>query len=274
MARHLNQHDDVEVPKDLRNRDNYHMKYKKSALVTGCNGDIGFSICEELSKEGFLIIGTDLDKKAKFDIDFYISCELIDFVHDDSIRLKFKNSVIQILNENKSVLKVLVNNAALQIAKPFDELTTIDFLNSHIVNSVAPFTMIKLFESQLRKSKGSIVNIGSIHSKLTKPNFCAYSTSKASLSGLTRALSIELSKNITVNTINPGAVETKMLLNGFEGNLDKIKELKKFHPAGKIAKPGEISKLVIFLCTNNNGFITGSEISIDGGIGSRLNDPI
>ena len=60
-----------------------------------------------------------------------------------------------------------------------------------------------------------------------------------------------------------------------QNNLNiEIKELKKFHPAGKIAKPGEISKLVIFLCTNNNGFITGSEISIDGGIGSRLHDPI
>ena len=273
MFCHPIQHGDIEVINDKRNKDNNYMKNKKSALVTGCNGDIGFSICDELSKEGFLIIGTDLDMEAKFDIDFYISCELIDFVKNESSRFKFMNSVIQILNENDSILNVLVNNAALQIAKPFDKLTTNDYLNSHIVNSVAPFSMIKSLEEQLSKSKGSIVNIGSIHSKLTKPNFCAYSASKSSLSGLTRSLSIELSKNITVNTINPGAVETKLLLKGFEGNLDKIKELKKIHPVGKIAKPKEISKLVKFLCTNNDGFITGSEISIDGGIGSRLHDP-
>lgn len=207
-------------------------------------------------------------------LDFYLTCELIDFVKNESSRLKFTNSVELIIKKNQAPLKVLINNAALQIVKPFQELTTNDLLDSHIVNSIAPFSMIKSFESQLKKNNGSVVNIGSIHSKLTKPNFCAYSTSKSSMSGLTRALSIELSKNITINTINPGAVDTKMLLRGFDGNLDKLDELKKIHPADKIGKPDEIAKLVVFLSTNNDGFITGSEISIDGGIGSRLHDPI
>lgn len=250
------------------------MKYKKIALVTGCNGEIGISICKHLSNNGFLIIGTDQDKISKSNIDYYISCELIDFIKNERSRLKFVNSVHLIIKDNQLPLKSLINNAALQIVKPFDELTSNDLLNSHIVNSIAPFELIKSFHDLLRTSKGSIVNIGSIHSKLTKPNFCAYSTSKSSLSGLTRAVGVELSKSITINTINPGAVETEMLQKGFEGKLDKLKMLNDYHPSGRIAKPEEIASLVAFLCTNNDGFITGSEISIDGGIGSRLHDPL
>ena len=168
----------------------------------------------------------------------------------------------------------MINNAALQIIKPFKDLSTNDFLISHIVNSIAPFSMVKCFEDQLNKSNGSIVNIGSIHSKLTKPGFCAYSTSKASLSGLTRALAVEISKKITINAISPAAVRTEMLVKGFEKYPKKYKDLKDFHPVGRIANPEEIAKLAIFLCIDNPGFITGSEISIDGGIGSRLHDPM
>jgi NAD(P)-dependent dehydrogenase (short-subunit alcohol dehydrogenase family) len=249
-------------------------KKKNAVLVTGCNGDIGISICKEFADRGYLVIGTDVHNKPKFHCDFYMACDLIDFVKNEAVSLRFKNSINLFLDENHAVLKSLVNNAALQIIKPFKDLSTDDFLNSHIVNSIAPFSLIKCFEDKLNKSNGSIVNIGSIHSKLTKPNFCAYSTSKSSLSGLTRALAVEISQNITINAINPAAVETEMLAQGFEGKMDKYKELEGFHPVGRIASPVEIAKLVAFLCIDNLGFITGSEIAIDGGIGSRLHDPM
>lgn len=249
-------------------------KKKKAVLITGCNGDIGISICKEFADRDYLVIGTDVHNKPKFHCDFYMVCDLIDFVKNEATSLSFKNSIELFLGENNAVLKSLVNNAALQIIKPFKELSTEDFLNSHIVNSIAPFSLIKCFEDQLNKLNGSIVNIGSIHSKLTKPDFCAYSTSKSSLSGLTRALAVEISQNITINAINPAAVETEMLIQGFEEKKDKYKELASFHPVGRIASPVEIAKLVAFLCIDNPGFITGSEISIDGGIGSRLHDPI
>ena len=249
-------------------------KKKNAVLVTGCKGDIGISICKEFADRGYLVIGTDVHSKPELYCDFYMTCDLVDFVKNEAVNLSFKNSINLFLDENHAVLKSLVNNAALQIVKPFKNLSTDDFLNSHIVNSIAPFSLIKYFEDQLNKSNGSIVNIGSIHSKLTKPGFCAYSTSKSSLSGLTRALAVEISQNITINAINPAAVETDMLVQGFEGKMDKYKELKDFHPAGRIANPIEIAKLVAFLCIDNPGFITGSEIAIDGGIGSRLHDPM
>ncbi len=249
-------------------------KKKNAVLITGCNGDIGISICKAFTARGYLVIGTDLHSKPKFRCDFYIAGDLMDFVRNEAILLSFKNTINIFLDENHAVLKSLVNNAALQLVKPFKDLSTDDFLNSHIVNSIAPFSMVKCFEDQLNKSNGSIVNIGSIHSKLTKPGFCAYSTSKASLSGLTRALAVEISKKITINAISPAAVRTEMLVKGFEKYPKKYKDLKDFHPVGRIANPEEIAKLAIFLCIDNPGFITGSEISIDGGIGSRLHDPM
>ena len=68
-------------------------KNKSMALITGCNGEIGISICKELLKKGFLVIGTDKDKIAKLDLISYISCELIDFVENEPTRLKFNNFV-------------------------------------------------------------------------------------------------------------------------------------------------------------------------------------
>jgi NAD(P)-dependent dehydrogenase (short-subunit alcohol dehydrogenase family) len=138
---------------------------------------------------------------------------------------------------------------------------------------VAPFVLAKLFEELLRKARGSIINIGSIHSKLTKSRFCAYSTSKAALSGLTRALALEFSGEVNVNVILPGATRTAMLLAGFSEQPEKYQELESFQPVGRIAEPEEIAHLALFLCSDNARCITGADFPIDGGIGGCLHDP-
>ena len=250
------------------------MDKRTSVLITGCNGGIGRALCREFSAAGYLVIGTDLQKKGKVDCDLYLSCDLIKLVADNKIQKWLQATVCNFVDEHSAVLMAIINNAACQVVKPLCSLSVSEFHSAQQVNVVAPYALAHLFEPSLRKAHGSIVNIGSIHSRLTKPQFCAYSTSKAGLSGLTRALALEFSGDVTVNTILPAATKTEMLFAGFRGQPEKLSELESYHPVNRIAEPVEIASLALFLCSEHARFITGAEIPIDGGIGGRLHDPV
>jgi len=244
-----------------------------AGLITGSNGGIGQALCREFRAAGYLVIGTDLHEKKEADCDLYLSCDLLELATDSLSQKWFQNAIYGFLGEQSAELQVVINNAALQVTKPLASLSSSEFLACQKINVVAPFVIAKLFEDLLRKARGSIVNIGSIHSKLTKPRFCAYSTSKAALSGLTRALALEFSGEVNVNVILPGATRTAMLLAGFREQPEKYQELESFQPVGRIAEPEEIAHLALFLCSEHARFITGSDFPIDGGIGACLHDP-
>ena len=250
------------------------MAKRVAALITGCNGGIGQALCREFRAAGYLVIGTDLHQEAVAANDLYLSCDLLELATDSVFQTWFQKAICGFIDEHSTELKVVINNAALQVTKPLSALSIGEFLASQQINVVAPFALAKLFEELLRKERGSIVNIGSIHSKLTKSRFCAYSTSKAALSGLTRSLALEFSGEVNVNCILPGATRTTMLLAGFREQAEKYQELESFQPVGRIAEPEEIAHLALFLCSPKARFITGSDFPIDGGIGACLHDPI
>jgi len=249
------------------------MTKDKLVLITGCNGGIGKALCHEFSAAGYLVIGTDLHAKKNVACDRYLSCDLAKLASDDATQVWFREAISGVVGEQSAKLAAIINNAAIQITGSLGELSISDFQLCQQVNVTAPFVLAKLFDVPLRQSKGSIINIGSIHARLTKPGFCAYSTSKTALSGLTRALALEFSGEVTVNTISPAATRTDMLLEGFKGREEKYDELASYHPVGRIAEPEEIACLALFLCSENARFITGADLPIDGGIGGRLHDP-
>lgn len=118
------------------------------------------------------------------------------------------------------------------------------------------------------------MNIASVHSTVTKPGFVSYSTSKAALVGLTRSLAIDLGSRVRVNAICPAATATPMLLAGFDGHPEALKELANVHPLERIAKPEEVAQVALFLASPQASFITGASILVDGGISGRLHDPL
>ena len=120
---------------------------------------------------------------------------------------------------------------------------------------------------------GSVVNIGRIHSKLTKPGFLSYATSKSALTGLTQSLAVDLGARIRVNEIQPAATDTEMLRKGFKNDPAAYDRLKGYHPLQCIASPDNIASAVIFLLSDKSSFISGSILSVDGAIGCRLHDP-
>lgn len=249
-------------------------KKDKYALITGANGGIGQALCEVFTQEGYKVIATDIQELPikTFDCYKYVAIDLNQFVESEI----YANEKIEIIKSflSGNCLNTLINNAAIQILGGVDGLTRNDWSQTLNINLQAPFLFVQAFVSELERAKGSVVNISSIHAKLTKKNFVAYATSKAALSGMTRAMAVDLGPRVRVNAVEPAAVETEMLKESFVNEKEKYYELEKYHPIRKIVKPKSLAKLVLFITDHKAIFIHGSSINIDGGISATLHDPI
>jgi NAD(P)-dependent dehydrogenase (short-subunit alcohol dehydrogenase family) len=245
---------------------------RKAVLVTGAAGDIGRALCTAFSAAGYFVIATDLEQRAGETAgDVFIGADLAELVLDDNCREQFAVQVNAALSGRP--LKGLVNNAAMQKRARLDDMAPADFRRTLDVNVTAPALLVQLFAGRLEEARGSVVNIGSIHARLTKPAFVAYATSKAALAGLTRALAVDLGDRVRVNAIQPAAVETAMLLEGFRGKRDIYPALEASHPVNRLARPDEIAAAGVFLVADDCRFMTGAVLDVDGGIGARLHDP-
>lgn len=244
---------------------------KQTALITGAGGGIGQALCSAFRDAGWCVIGTDKTSKIDAPVDVYIAMDLERLCRDEIYRDKKLASVRSELPTGG--LKVLINNAAVQIVKPVDQLRENDWHETMDVNLIAPCILINALLQKLEKAKGSVINIASIHASLTKPGFSAYATSKAALVGLSRSLAVELGNRLRINAICPGAIETPMLMEGLKENEGAYLKLKRMHPIGRLGYPNEIAKLALFLVSDAASFITGAAIAVDGGIGVRLHDP-
>lgn len=245
----------------------------KFVIITGTNGGIGSALVKVYKNAGYKVIGIDkIKSKSNTLVDYFIKIDLVSILFN----LEKSNLFISDLNKiiSRGRLDTLVNNAAIQILNPINKLSVSDFTLSLNTNTTIPFYLVKNLYGLLKKSKNaSVVNISSIHSKLTKPNFIAYATSKSALTGLTKAMAIELGNDIRVNSISPAAISTNMLKEGFVGKTELFKQLNKMHPVGRIGEASEVAELSLFLSSDKAKFINGANFEIDGGISSRLYDP-
>ena len=169
-------------------------------------------------------------------------------------------------------LNVLINNAALQIVSPIEEILLQDWQRSLNINLTAPFLLSVKLLDELIATQGNIINISSIHAKLTKPNFTAYATSKSGLSGLTKSLAVEIGNKVRVNSISPAAIDTQMLREGFTNIENGLENLSNYHPSKSIGLSTDVVEAALYLA-NGNKFVNGMEITLDGAISSRLHDP-
>lgn len=243
---------------------------RTAVVITGANGGIGKALCDTFMAKGYFVVATDMGS-CVCNCNEFISCDLnklvVDELEKDKLKFVFKN----ILDGKR--LKGLVNNAAIQILSDLESLEINDFIATLNVNVTAPLVLTKLLSKCLEQSDGAIVNIGSIHSRLTKPKFISYATSKAALLGLTRALAVDLGGRVRVNAVQPAATLTDMLVEGFHGRQESYDKLKQYHPMLRVATAQEVSDVVLFLISDSSKFISGSAIDVDGGIGCRLHDP-
>ncbi len=170
-------------------------------------------------------------------------------------------------------VNVLINNAAVQILGGVFSLSLADWHYTLDVNLLAPFLLSQSFLPELELVGGSVINISSIHARLTKANFVAYATSKAALSGMTRAMAVDLGGRVRVNAIEPAAIATDMLKAGFADRLEDYAELERCHPQGRIGTPNEVASLALSLASCDLRFMHGACVGMEGGISGRLYDP-
>ncbi len=249
------------------------MNKSKTVIITGACGGVGEALTSCFMEAGYFVVATDRRTKPNGGLcfDYYLSADLEQTVHDQEYAEKIFKTIKK--ESPPESIHVLVNNAAVQILGGLDELSVTDWQQTLNVNLIAPFIWARGFASELERGQGSIINISSIHARLTKKGFVAYATSKAALSGMTRALAADVGSRIRINAIEPAAIDTPMLKEGFVGNEEGYDKLQGFHPLGRIGRPDEVGRLAVFLADKSVGFTHGATLPIDGGIGARLFDP-
>lgn len=244
----------------------------RAALVTGIAGGIGSALGAAFRAAGYRVIGTGR-MRADGDIcDAFVEADLNQLAEDVAALDVFARAVRAALDGAE--LGVLVNNAAAQILAPVEGLSMDAWRRTMNVNLTAPFRLVQTFLPELEAARGCVINIGSVHAQATKPEFAAYATSKAALHGLTRALAVDLGARVRVNCLAPAAIATPMLMAGFEGREAAFQDLEACHPLNRIGAPEEAAAAAVFLASPGASFATGTIFYLDGGVLSRLHDPV
>lgn len=246
------------------------MGHGEVIIVTGANGGIGQALVLHFKESGYYVVGTDLGKQ-KCEANYYTSCDLDQLVRSRQERSRFYSEVISDVGSRK--FKALINNAAVQKLDSLESLQLEDLQNTININTIAPVLLSKMFLEELSLGRGTVINIGSIHSKLTKPRFISYAISKAALEGVTRSLAVDIGEKVKVNMIQPAAIKTDMLVAGFEGDVAGYQLLESFHPVNRIGQPSEVGIAAEYLISDKCPFLNGVVLSLDGGIGCQLHDP-
>lgn len=218
---------------------------KHKVLLTGGSRGIGKAILEEIEQEFHLIAPT----RDELDLS---SCKSIDSF--------FKTC--------KHRFDILINNAGINIIKPLEDIEDSDIEKINTINLIAPLKLIQYVSENMKKNKfGKIVNISSIWGVCSKEKRTLYSGTKFGIIGQTKALSKELGKhNILINAVCPGFTATDLTMQSL--NDQELQQIQEQIPLNRLASPKEIAKVVKFLISNENSYITGQSIVVDGGFTS------
>jgi glucose 1-dehydrogenase len=246
----------------------------KTILITGAAGGIGRATVSIFAEKGWRVIGVD---RAEFGEGFPQNGL---FIRSDISRPEDMHSIFEKANAFTDSLDALVNNAAMQVAKPLIETSVEEWDVVMAANLRSVFLGVKLAHPLLKARGGAaVVNVSSVHAIQTSANIAAYAASKGGLLALTRAMAIEFAPdNIRANAILPGAVDTPMLRAGLgRGHLggsdmqERLDNLARKTVNGRVGTPEEIAHAIYFLADNEqSSFMTGQALVIDGGATARL----
>ena len=243
----------------------------KVALITGASSGIGQEIARRFAEEG-----------AKIVIDYVGSPQgaesTLEMVHQAGssgviVQADVTNSadirrLIDAAFDSFGALDILVNNAGMEIEAPFAEVREEDYDRVLAVNLKGPFFLTQYFVQRLIAAGrgGRIINISSVHEDMAFPGFSTYCVSKGGMRMFMRNLAVELgSRNIAINNIAPGAIETPINKN-LMANKGEMTALLKNIPLNRIGTTEDVAGLAAFLASDNAGYITGSTLVVDGGL--------
>jgi NAD(P)-dependent dehydrogenase (short-subunit alcohol dehydrogenase family) len=250
----------------------------RTALITGAGSGIGRGCALALAECGAAVLVNDRDESAaQQTVDQIVAAKgsakplRADISSEADVQAMFDHA--KTFTHGK--LDILVNNAGFNLFKgladttpaEWDQVMAVDLRGLYLVTHTA---------LPLLKASGhaSIINIASVHARLTVPNMSAYPAAKGGIVSLTRALCQELGPaGIRVNAVSPGFIDTPLIAQWLASEPDppaSLKRINGYHPVGRIGKPQDIGALVAFLASDLSSFITGQDLVVDGGLTARL----
>lgn len=240
------------------------------ALVTGGTKGIGEAICKGLAREGYQVVTTFRNEKREPEAREWQSRLADDGLEIDLVQMDVSDArscetAAEALMNRYDRLDVLVNNAGITRDSVMKKMSIEAWQEVIHTNLDGVFNVTRCFlDSLIAQNYGRIINISSINAQKGQYGQVNYSAAKAGIHGFTKALAQETArKGITVNTVSPGYVETDMIMAIDEKIRDQIKAQ---IPVGRFGQPEEIARLVTFLADKQSAFITGADLSINGGM--------
>ncbi|TYS15761.1 SDR family oxidoreductase [Rossellomorea vietnamensis] len=242
------------------------MEENKIAIVTGGANGIGKAIVNRFCREDYTVILVDKEEEEGIRV-----CREL---KDEGMSIIFKKCDVGNYKEVKTLfteikssypkVDVLINNAGISKFKNFWDMEEKDWEEVISTNLSSMFFMSKEAALLMKDLGGSIINMASTRAAMSEPHTEAYSASKGGIVSLSHALAITLSEyNIKVNSISPGWIET--------GDYGSLREKDHFqHPSNRVGTPDDVARACLFLCHEENNFINGENLVIDGGMTRKM----
>ncbi len=243
----------------------------KNVVVTGGAQGIGRVISQSLLRIGYQVSIFDIDGEAIEEVKKifdkkHCACFVTDVSNEVSVRASIRAS----LRKFKSIYG-LVNNAVYEVFKPMTELTMEEWNRAIDTNLTGTFLCSKYCAPFLAESKGSIVNMCSTRAFQSEPNTESYSASKGGIYALTHSMAMSLAPDVRVNSISPGWIDVSALKKKSVAKQIELSEADlKQHPVGRVGNGYDIAQMTMFLLDSANGFITGQNFTIDGGMTKKM----
>ena len=245
----------------------------KHIFVTGGAKGIGEAIVRDAANEGASVSFVDIDSVSGEKLVSELSSEgkkvaffKADVASFDQLQSAFNQSVTKF-----GEVTGVVNNAGVNSHADPVTMTDKQWDDFFAIDMKPVWLTAKLALPAMRKAKhGSIVNISSIHGRLTYPGFFPYGAAKSAVLGLTRNLALDEGKHeIRVNAVSPGYILTDLTKTWLSGEIGRLERANSIQPLGRMGEPHEVAKVVTFLLSDKSTYVSGSDWAVDGGLGAR-----
>ncbi|MCP1146684.1 SDR family NAD(P)-dependent oxidoreductase [Lysinibacillus endophyticus] len=240
----------------------------KVAIITGAARGQGAAHAKAFIEEGAKVAITDILVEEGQQLAEELGPNASFYEHDVRNFEQWESIVAEVEN-TFGPINILVNNAGIGYKKSILDMTEEEYRRIIDINQVSIFLGMKaVLPSMLKINNGSIVNISSIAGLLgSKDGSVAYDASKFAVRGMTKSIALEMAHTgIRVNSVHPGIIFTPMVMKDDEKPIESIEKLLPYVPMKRGASPEEVTKLVLFLASDDSSYSTGSEFVIDGGL--------